>query len=71
MKKVDVPDSLFPVSYTHLDVYKRQLSSFTVSDDVNIEYHEGKIMHISLSELLPEYKDTGVIGCLLYTSRCV
>lgn len=43
-------------------VGERTLSSFTVSDDVNIEYHEGKIMHISLSELLPEYKDTGVIG---------
>ena len=28
---IKMPDGLYPVSYTHLDVYKRQVSYFTVN----------------------------------------
>ena len=44
------------VSYTHLDVYKRQVLQTAVSDlEVVQEEEQGYLWHI----------------CLLYTSRCV
>ena len=64
-----------PVSYTHLDVYKRQ-----VQEDFN---DEGKPPLLSVEEaLLREggeealrralhHEEEDVEGCLLYTSRCV
>ncbi|RGL16264.1 sacsin N-terminal ATP-binding-like domain-containing protein [Bacteroides uniformis] len=41
---------------------ERTLSSFTVSDDVEMAYHEGKVMHLSLSSILPDYQDSGMIN---------
>ena len=56
-----------PVSYTHLDVYKRQLlDEATASLDVE---NETKVQG-ALSRLLVG-KTVLVIACLLYTSRCV
>ena len=61
-------DTLLPVSYTHLDVYKRQVQSITQllghlvqagGKDANLVFSP----HIAL----PGH----VKGCLLYTSRCV
>ena len=38
----------------------RDVASFTVSDDVSFEYHEGKTMTLSLSKLVPDYNETGI-----------
>ena len=64
------PSSLFqatdlPVSYTHLDVYKRQ--SFDVVLQIDT------LQHLRNAEvMLRETVRVGRIGiCLLYTSRCV
>ena len=40
----------------------RSVLSFTVSDDVEMTYHEGKVMHLSLSNILPDYQDIGMIS---------
>ena len=62
-----------PVSYTHLDVYKRQEGYKAIEK----AYKEGKVKAIGLSnfpdELLQEAIDTmeikpQVVHCLLYTS---
>ena len=46
----------------------KAVSKVTYSDDVNLQYHENCILKLSLSDLLPEYKDSGMIqqvrGCL-------
>ena len=58
-------DSLSPVSYTHLDVYKRQsLSSVPFARKMMIHPYS------RMSELV----QNGIMSssiCLLYTSRCV
>ena len=54
---------LYPVSYTHLDVYKRQM----VMVDVKLYYDTGKESTISGRCGVMD----GEITCLLYTSRCV
>ena len=60
-----------PVSYTHLDVYKRQSYDpatpvYAVGDTVYIEDDAYQITELrdDTVQLLPT-------GCLLYTSRCV
>ena len=58
-----------PVSYTHLDVYKRQLQSIqqagrTVGKDVYLVGVD------ALVEAVQNVVD-GNMTCLLYTSRCV
>ena len=54
-----------PVSYTHLDVYKRQRYKFEVEDNVTDEKGE---IHV-----VGHHRKVGLISdtCLLYTSRCV
>ena len=51
-----------PVSYTHLDVYKRQIQSAKLHMPVS---SPGKALHMR-NHPLPSH-----ITCLLYTSRCV
>ena len=69
-----------PVSYTHLDVYKRQVQSILHLSDAEImsitrfERGQGLIStnsnHITVSfKASPLEKQ--LIPCLLYTSRCV
>ena len=59
-------DDAVPVSYTHLDVYKRQVSSdgtlvgIVTADDV---------FDVSIEEATEDFHKSG--ACLLYTSRCV
>ena len=61
-------DTTVPVSYTHLDVYKRQVFGYYVDDPERfgiVEFDkEGKAISI---EEKPEHPKS----CLLYTSRCV
>ena len=53
-----------PVSYTHLDVYKRQVLC-RIDTPIEVRYYRsGGILPFVLDELLGN-------GCLLYTSRCV
>ena len=39
----------------------KAVSKVTYSDEVNLQYHENRILKLSLSDLLPEYKDSGMI----------
>ena len=61
--KIEV--TVFPVSYTHLDVYKRQESDSATLAEASGEY---KVLRDDLEVL--EIR-TLLNGCLLYTSRCV
>ena len=59
---------IIPVSYTHLDVYKRQLT-----DDEKANGVEENIVAIDGIAVITD-KDNSVTeltSCLLYTSRCV
>ena len=61
-----------PVSYTHLDVYKRQVeSSVKAGVDVLISGDFGH--HDGIDAVMQGVSviDAGHYGCLLYTSRCV
>ena len=51
------------VSYTHLDVYKRQLEMH--------ETHKGKVGIVSKVEVATRDDLSTAYTCLLYTSRCV
>ena len=68
----DVRQRIYPVSYTHLDVYKRQqnISAFPIGEE-NVgfkQYFTGE----SWLARLTNNKDLNVpMSCLLYTSRCV
>ena len=56
--------SCVPVSYTHLDVYKRQ---------VTIRETEKRMaeLHTLKGHIINYVKTREVYACLLYTSRCV
>ena len=55
------------VSYTHLDVYKRQLDSLIDSvDGVQLNVVISNVLLISSVQMLVQ-----LLICLLYTSRCV
>ena len=66
--------ALSPVSYTHLDVYKRQVKAW---EEENGEIQSGEAVlfhtgHDALWETDPdEYITNYPYLCLLYTSRCV
>ena len=61
--------SLGSVSYTHLDVYKRQVRSCEDVDEAALSYAEVK----ALATGNPAVKEKMAldVDCLLYTSRCV
>ena len=54
--------SLIPVSYTHLDVYKRQEHMRELMKRLGNPQDDLKYVHVA---------GTNGKGCLLYTSRCV
>ena len=62
LKRLMLPYILFiAVSYTHLDVYKRQLQELSKDEDVIFTgYTYGDNLHQLYTH-----------ACLLYTSRCV
>ena len=63
-----------PVSYTHLDVYKRQVSDHHVGEVLLRDVRDGDFV-----DVLAAADDRAGVGgrldllelCLLYTSRCV
>ena len=75
---------IIPVSYTHLDVYKRQAyrqkheSDFIIADAAARYFRENgisklpsyKSLQAAIESLIKE-KNSGYNDCLLYTSRCV
>ena len=67
-----------PVSYTHLDVYKRQIEFNELKSEEkvirNTRFYETEIKNLEneLAELRAvSYKNKSERACLLYTSRCV
>ena len=69
-----------PVSYTHLDVYKRQLRDSGMSDCLGLlHFHMGsQISNVrdianGMREAVRYFIELSTLGatCLLYTSRCV
>ena len=63
-------DRIEPVSYTHLDVYKRQPLSFGLynfEDECILRRFHSKIKRNNAQTNVYLY----VYTCLLYTSRCV
>ena len=63
---------LGPVSYTHLDVYKRQILYKSVSDPNYEKILEmARRIGVSWSAIRIRLQQMQVINCLLYTSRCV
>ena len=61
-KKLEALGYLYPVSYTHLDVYKRQGVG-----GVQAHLAVGVVVPLVIGVALVKL----VVGCLLYTSRCV
>ena len=60
-----------PVSYTHLDVYKRQALEVT-NDALQIHGGSGYLKGMEVERAYRDAKITTLYeGCLLYTSRCV
>ena len=64
---------LMPVSYTHLDVYKRQLLTCQSKHGVCIKCYGA---NLATGDPVTVGEAVGIIaaqsiGCLLYTSRCV
>lgn len=43
-------------------VGERTVSSYTISDNITFEYHDGKSLSIPLSKLLPEYEEPDMIS---------
>lgn len=41
-------------------VEERPVSSYTISENITIDYHEGKCLTIPLAKLLPEYEESGM-----------
>ena len=58
-----------PVSYTHLDVYKRQLITLLKYNIMEKAFDQYEVWFVTGAQLL--YGGDAVIACLLYTSRCV
>ena len=71
--------ALLPVSYTHLDVYKRQLHMHADDDalkadenDIGGVVDDLKPRDVAFAAVVPDSQAAAVLGsCLLYTSRCV
>ena len=66
---------LGPVSYTHLDVYKRQIQ-YCVANNINIPNGMAmdvvdKQSHLDKFSTNEPAKFNKLCNCLLYTSRCV
>ena len=65
--------SCIPVSYTHLDVYKRQALDYTFKDkgypNIFLGTVEAYPSMETLLKMISSYHPSKV--CLLYTSRCV
>ena len=68
-----------PVSYTHLDVYKRQVESAVGVLESSVTMEQGMRVRIGFHSLIKGLENQRIVvafaehigHCLLYTSRCV
>ena len=61
-----------PVSYTHLDVYKRQRSNRDSRSNNYVAGGQGMpIAGMAIARACHDVLMRDAMGCLLYTSRCV
>ena len=60
-----------PVSYTHLDVYKRQVYALAQQVDADEDGEDAQTQVAQQLRSLKGVKLGMYIACLLYTSRCV
>ena len=68
---VDLSPVQEPVSYTHLDVYKRQKQSHQLAQESFVRRRQ-VLRRFSVQEPFVVLVCSGrLTGCLLYTSRCV
>ena len=67
----EIGDFLFPVSYTHLDVYKRQVWPWQRMVRLTGEMMDNQYVFTLPTDSNYKDRDTLVWDCLLYTSRCV
>ena len=67
-EKIEKNNDLIPVSYTHLDVYKRQLHNYFFMKSVDMVREGGLVAFITSQGVLNAEQGR---PCLLYTSRCV
>ena len=63
--------TLTPVSYTHLDVYKRQVGQSAVVHGLTDDIVEAGVPLAEAVEVLLAELAGRLMVCLLYTSRCV
>ena len=70
---VYIRKALIPVSYTHLDVYKRQRFIRLWNALNSLPEIQGRRIdaHIILGKSIKEIAEAEGVHCLLYTSRCV
>ena len=63
---------IIPVSYTHLDVYKRQVQERAM-DSMDLEREKGITIKAKNTAILWNGYTINIVDtpCLLYTSRCV
>ena len=67
---VAVAAGIAPVSYTHLDVYKRQRQAY-LQKRCRCAYFAGPRRFARRKGYLSRYRAARLHPCLLYTSRCV
>ena len=67
-----MPVTILSVSYTHLDVYKRQVKDISLAEWGRKEIMLAEAEMPGLMAIREEYGPSQPLkGCLLYTSRCV
>ena len=72
--RIEKECSQYSVSYTHLDVYKRQLMKYPNMEIIDVEYgnFDRVTAQKAMENALIKAANRGqTIDCLLYTSRCV
>ena len=69
--------SFIPVSYTHLDVYKRQQKRCRFLEHViqELDLKEIEVLNLRAEDVAKNHREVfdciSARACLLYTSRCV
>ena len=74
-ESINVLDWKIPVSYTHLDVYKRQYQMYAYQKKYNARnvtvLYPLTVLAVPDRQIMYKSGDGADISCLLYSSRCV
>ena len=68
---VTSPSNVTAVSYTHLDVYKRQLQGIRPQLGQFLDLDGDRALLLNNADWLSTLSTLEYLRCLLYTSRCV